>query len=154
MRQIDVSQSLYVLLMIIAFLIGATALSQESDFQKQFKKTFKFSTFYGAINGGTSISDQNIYSILSGLQTDIVETPFDYSISLGLRKIARFGYENRANTFYDGTENTYSDAATIGKIKGFEFLFEADYKRQQGGDYIDQHHFLRYVGNKWIGKIE
>ena len=154
MRQIDVSQSLYVLLMIIAFLIGATALSQESDFQKQFKKTFKFSTFYGAINGGTSISDQNIYSILSGLQTDIVETPFDYSISLGLRKIARFGYENSANTFYDGTENTYSDAATIGKIKGFEFLFEADYKRQQGGDYIDQHHFLRYVGNKWIGKIE
>ena len=154
MRQIDVSQSLYVLLMIIAFLIGATALSQESDFQKQFKKTFKFSTFYGAINGGTSISDQNIYSILSGLQTDIVETPFDYSISLGLRKIARFGYENRANTFYDGSENTYSDAATIGKIKGFEFLFEADYKRQQGGDYIDQHHFLRYVGNKWIGKIE
>ena len=154
MKQIDISQSLYVLLMIVAFLIGATAFSQENNFQKQFKKTFKFSTFYAAVNGGTSISDQRVYSVLSGLETDVVETPFDYSISLGLRKIARFGYENRANTFYDGTENTYSDAATVGKIKGFEFLFEADYKRQQGGNYIDQHHFLRYVGNNWIAKVE
>ena len=40
MKQIDVSQSLYVLLMIVAFLIGATAFSQENNFQKQFKKAF------------------------------------------------------------------------------------------------------------------
>ena len=86
MRQIDVSQSLYVLIMVIAFLIGATAFSQENDFQKQFKKTFNFSTFYAAVNGGTSISDQKVYSVLNGLETDVVETPFDYSISLGLRK--------------------------------------------------------------------
>ena len=154
MKRIELSTTIYVVFMILAFLLGTLAYSQEKDIKKELEKTFKFSTFYAAVNGGTSISDQNVYSVASGLQTDVVKTPFDYSISLGLRKIARFGYENRANTFYDGTESTYSDAATIGKIKGFEFLFEADYKRQQGKDYLDQHHFLRYVGNWWISKIE
>jgi len=115
------------------------------DWKPQLKKVFKFSTFYGAVNGGTSLSDVDIYSVTNGLQTTTVETPFDYSVTLGVRKIARFGYENRANTFYNGTENTFSDAATIGKVKGFEFLFEADYRRVQGENYLDQHHFLRYV---------
>ena len=152
-QRIDISSYIYVAVMILMFLCG-TLVAQENTFKKQLNKTFKFSTFYAAANGGTSISDQNIYSVLDGLQTEVVETPFDYSISLGLRKIARFGYENRANTFYDGTESTYSDAATIGKISGFEFLFETDFRRQRGDNYIDQHHFLRYVANKWIAKIE
>ncbi|BCV03842.1 MAG: hypothetical protein CM15mV74_300 [uncultured marine virus] len=56
---------------------------------------------------------------------------FDYSLTLGIRKIARFKYENRANVFYNGEEHSYSDAATIGTVKGFEFLFESDYRRQQ-----------------------
>ena len=116
-----------------------------NSYSQDLKKIFKFSTFYGAVNGGTSLSDVDIYSVTNGLQTTTVETPFDYSITLGVRKIARFGYENRANTFYNGTENTFSDAATIGKVKGFEFLFEADYRRIQGENYLDQHHFLRYV---------
>jgi len=115
------------------------------EWKPQLKKIFKFSTFYGAVNGGTSLSNVDVYSVTDGLQTTTIETPFDYSVTLGIRKIARFGYENRANTFYNGTENTFSDAATIGKVKGFEFLFEADYRRIQGENYLDQHHFLRYV---------
>ena len=115
---------------------------------------FKFATFYSAVNGGTSISDQNVYSITDGLQTDVTKTPFDYTYTIGLRKIARFGYENRANTFYNGTENSWSDAATLGKVSGFEFLLEADYRRQQGINYLDQNHFLRYVGKKWVAKLE
>ena len=137
---------------ILIFLI--LLLSFTSNAQVELKKYFKFSTFYGAINGGTSISDVDVYSITNGLQTSTVQTPFDYNISLGLRKIARFGYENKANTFYDGTEKSYGDAATIGKVKGLEFLFEGDYKRQQGENYFDQHHFVRYVSNKWIAKVE
>ena len=128
--------------------------AQDINIKKELKKTFKFSTFYGAINGGNSISDVDIYSVTNGLETNTVKTPFDYSISLGIRKIARFGYENRANTFYDGTESSFSDAATIGKVSGFEFLFEADYRRQQGENYLDQNHFLRYVNNDYIIKIE
>ena len=129
----------------LLFLTLITLNISAQDSKLQLKKVFKFSTFYGAVNGGTSLSNVDIYSVTNGLQTTTVETPFDYSVTLGVRKIARFGYENRANTFYNGTENTFSDAATVGKVKGFEFLFEADYRRVQGENYLDQHHFLRYV---------
>ena len=106
----------------------------------QIKKYFKFSTFYAAVNGGTSISDVDVYSVSN-------------NIAVGVRKIARFGYENRA-TFYDGTEDSWSDNASIGKVSGLEFLFEADYKRQEGVEYLDQNHFIRYVNNKYILKGE
>jgi hypothetical protein len=39
-------------------------------------------------------------------------------------------------------------------LDGFEFLFEADYKRQFGENYLDQNHFLRYVADKWVAKVE
>jgi hypothetical protein len=125
-----------------------------SQSQETIKDLFKFSTFYSAVNGGTSISDVETYSITEGLGVETVQTPYDYNLTLGVRKIARFGYENRANTFYDGTESNYSDAATIGKIKGAEFLFEVDYRRQEGVEYLDQHHFIRYVANNWVAKAE
>tara|TARA_B110000211_G_C14041457_1_gene536967 strand:+ start:245 stop:1315 length:1071 start_codon:yes stop_codon:yes gene_type:complete len=143
------------LLIILLALSTLNVNAQEKGkFKKSVKKTLKFATFYGAVNGGNSISDVDVYSVTNGLQTDVVKTPFDFSIALGVRKIARLGYENRANIFYDGTEKSYSDAATIGKIKGFEFLFEADYTRQQGTNFLNQHHFLRYVADRWIAKVE
>ena len=122
--------------------------------EAQIKKYFKFATFYGAVNGGTSVSDVDVYSISNGLTTNTIQTPYDYNVALGIRKIARFGYENKANTFYDGTESNYSDAATIGKLKGLEYLFEIDYTRQEGEEYLDQHHFIRYVDNSYVIKGE
>jgi hypothetical protein len=116
----------------------------EYNFNEIINNQLKFSTIYGAVNGGTSISDVKTFSVIDGLQTSMIETPFDYSVTIGIRKIARFGHENKAQTFYDGTESNYTDAATVGKVRGFEYLFEVDYARQQGVDYIDQHHFIRY----------
>ena len=124
------------------------------DFQEFCKKTFKFSTFYAAASGGTSISDVESFSVKNGLTTETIQTPYDYNLAFGIRKIARFGYENKAQTFYDGTEESFSDAATIGKIKGLEFLFELDMKRQEGVEYLDQNHFIRYVADKYILKGE
>ena len=118
--------------------------SLNSYSQNELKKIFKFSTFYTAANGGTSLSNVDVYSVTDGLTTTTIETPFDYSLALGVRKIARMGYEPK-EAFKNGQENSFSDAATIGKVKGFEFLFEVDYKRQEGIEYLDQHHFLRYV---------
>ena len=43
--------------------------------QLDLKKTFKFSTFYGAVNGGTSISDVDVFSVTNGLTTVPVQTP-------------------------------------------------------------------------------
>ena len=113
--------------LLIIFLCLSTIVNAQVDI----KKYFKFATFYGAINGGTSISDVDVYSISSGLETSIVQTPFDYNIAFGVRKIARFGYENKANTFYDGTENSWSDGASIGKVSGLEFLAEANYTKRR-----------------------
>ena len=147
-------KKLLFILLAFPLLLNAQEETKFDKFKQFTKKTFKFSTFYGAINGGNSISDIDIYSVTNGLETQTIETPFDYSIILGVRKIARFGYENRAKAFYDGTENSYSDAATIGKVSGFEFLFQGEYKRQQGLTFFDQHHFLRYVADKWMAKFE
>ena len=141
---------LYMAIMLVVFILG-TSLDAKGQ---TLKKTFKFATFYAAVSGGNSVADNNIYSVTNGLQTDVVETPFDYSMTLGVRKIARFGYDNRAYTFYNGTERSYSDAANIGKVKGFEFLFEADWRRQQGRNFLDQDYFLRYVAKNWIAKAE
>jgi len=142
------------LLLLVLTLITLNVSSQElSDWKPKLKKVFKFSTFYGAVNGGTSLSDVDIYSVTNGLETQTITTPFDYSIIFGVRKIARMGYEPK-EAFKTGMENSYSDAATIGKVKGFEFLFEVDYKRQQGENYVDQNHFLRYVSDKYILKGE
>ena len=141
--------------LVLFLLLGTVVQAQDKvDLKTKIKKTFKFATFYGAINGGNSVSDVDVFSITNGLQTQTIKTPFDYSVTLGVRKIARFGYENRANVFYDGTEKSYSDAATIGKISGFEFLFEGELARQQGTDFINQNHFLRYVADKWVVKVE
>tara|TARA_R110000737_G_scaffold187124_1_gene209794 strand:- start:863 stop:1888 length:1026 start_codon:yes stop_codon:yes gene_type:complete len=117
-------------------------------------KLMKFSTFYVAINGNTSISDVETFSIENGLETSITQTPYDYNITLGIRKIARFGYENKANTFYDGTETSWSDGANVGKRNGLEYLFEINYKRQMGDKFVDQNHFIRWVENSYILKGE
>ena len=57
------------------------------------KKITKFSTIYGAVNGGNSLSDVDVYSVINGLETQTITTPYDYSVILGVRKIARMGYE-------------------------------------------------------------
>ena len=117
------------------------------------KKITKFSTIYGAVNGGNSLSDVDVYSVTNGLETQTVATPYDYSVILGVRKIARMGYEPK-EAFKNGQENSFSDASTVGKVKGFEYLFELSYVRQEGEDYANQHHFLRYIDDTYILKGE
>ena len=136
--------------LILIFLFSCVA---PKECCSQIKKAFKFSTFYVATNGGTSLSDQDIYSVNgSSLDYDTILTPYDYSLTMGIRKIQRFGYEG-STPFKDGTETSFSDAANIGRSP-FEYLFEVDYKRQEGVEYFDQTHMLRYVRPIWFTKVE
>tara|TARA_R110000803_G_scaffold103794_1_gene171930 strand:- start:684 stop:1733 length:1050 start_codon:yes stop_codon:yes gene_type:complete len=141
---------------LLLILILPLSLYSQTTAKEKLKRTFKFSTFYAAYNGNNSISDINTYSVLNGLSKTTTETPFDYSAVFGIRKIQRFGYEpNIQNRFKNGTENSFSDAATIGsKTRGFEYLFEFDYRRQQGREFLNQDHFVRYVADKYILKVE
>ena len=41
---------------------------------QDFKKYFKFATFYAAANGGNSISDIDVFSVTNGLET-VTELP-------------------------------------------------------------------------------
>ena len=136
---------------VIILILTACAAPKEccaQDKKIDFKKIFKFGTVYGAVNGGTSLSDEDAFSVTNGLQTSVVETPYDYSMILGIRKMKQFGYQPK-EAFKRGTESSFSDAATIGRWENqFEFLFEAEYKRQQGETYFDQHHFIRYVADE------
>jgi len=128
-----------ILLILVAFSLQINA--------QNFKDIFKFGTIYGAVNGGTSLSDEDVYSITNGLQTDVIETPYDYSIIFGIRKQKKFGYQEKER-FKNGTENSFSDAATIGRwTNNIEFLFEGKFKRQEGETYLDQHHFIRYIAD-------
>ena len=98
-------KKLLVLLLCLPLMVGAQDIS--------LKEIFKFGTVYGAVNGGTSLSDEDAFSVTNGLQTSVVETPYDYSILFGVRKIKKFGYEDKER-FKNGTENSFTDAATLG----------------------------------------
>ena len=94
---------LIILCMLPALVFGQEVKDNKFDkIQKSLKKTFKFATFYGAVNGGNSVSDVDIFSVTNGLETNTISTPFDYSLTAGVRKIARLGYENRANRAFLG----------------------------------------------------
>ena len=69
---------LLVMLLAIPLLMLGQTEEKKFNLKKEVKKVIKFSTFYGAVNGGTSISDDDIYSITTGtLNPDIIATPFD-----------------------------------------------------------------------------
>jgi len=66
------------LIIIICIALTACATPKECCSQN-FKKYFKFATFYAAANGGNSISDVDVFSVTNGLQTVTVKTPYDYN---------------------------------------------------------------------------
>ena len=79
-------KKLLVSLLVIPFFLFGQTEKKSFDFKKEFKKFTKFSTFYGGVNGGTSLADDDVYSITTGtLNQNIIETPFDYSIIFGVR---------------------------------------------------------------------
>ena len=82
---------LIILLLLISNIVVAQTFGKE-----ELKGLLKFSTFYVAANGGTSLSDVDVFSVDNGLSTQTISTPYDYNFTVGLRKIARFGYENKA----------------------------------------------------------
>ena len=65
-------------------ILTACATPKKCCGQVDFKKYFKFATFYGAASGGTSISDVETFSVNNGLETATIQTPYDYNIALGV----------------------------------------------------------------------
>ena len=74
------------ILILLLVILASCAAPKKCCGQFSTKELLKFGTFYGAVNGNTSISDLDVYSVTDGLQTQTVETPFDYSVLFGVRK--------------------------------------------------------------------
>lgn len=118
---------------------------------------FKYSTMYTSAFANTPMQPVTDYYVTqSGELRDVtIENPFDFTTTIGIRKVARYDYENRQNRFYDGqTEATTALSATVGAVKGWEYLAQYDLGRQQGREYINQRYFLRYLGKNWMLKGE
>ena len=62
-------------LIILLLLISNITVAQTYGIE-DVKKLLKYSTFYAAVNGGTSLSDVDVFSVDNGLSTQTISTPF------------------------------------------------------------------------------
>ena len=62
--------------------------------QAQIRDFFKYSTLYTSMTMNTSfIEDEDYMAIDRGYEDVTQVNPYDYNLTIGLRKIARFDYE-------------------------------------------------------------
>ena len=116
-----------------------------------FKDLFKYSTIYASYNESSPLFTPESYFVTQG--GDVVNTTpevqNDFSYSFGLRKIARFDYENKENRFYDGSEQNTSLSSNFGNVKGLEYLIQYTKGKQRGLEYTSQRYFVRW-SKKWF----
>ena len=115
----------------------------------------KYSTFYASSTMGSSTLEDGMFKIEDKNLIDITEVnPYDYNFTIGLRKVARFDYEHKVKSFYDGTESTISNKAPIGNAKGFEYLANVSFVRDRGEEFVNQDFFLRYLSDLYVFKAQ
>ena len=133
---------------IIVFLLFITTICSSQNF-------FKYSTFYASSTIGSSTLEDGMFKIENKQLIDITEVnPYDYNVTLGWRKVARFDYEHKVKSFYDGSESNMANKAPIGNAKGFEYLANISFIRDRGQEYVNQNFFLRYLSDSYVFKAQ
>ena len=122
----------------------------------------KYGTVYAAGNVGNAKLEQakyfvrtnpnNLYDIPAVVDQTIYH-PYNYRFGVGLRKLARFGYESKPN-FYNGTENNVGLSAPTAAVKGLEYLLHWEKQRVDGNEFDNRRLFVRHTGKYHIGKFE
>jgi hypothetical protein len=148
------------LILLIAVLFS---FNVQSQFLKGLYDDFlKYGTVYAAGNIGNAKLEQTKYFVrtdpndLYGIPRVVDQTtyhPNNYRIGVGLRKLARFGYESRPN-FYNGTENNVGLSAPTAAVKGLEYLLHWEKQRIDGNEFDNRRLFVRHTGKYHIGKFE
>ena len=134
---------------IILFLLVCTVSTA------QIKEFFQYSTFYTSMSMNTSFVEREDYRAINKGYEDITEiNAYDYNLTLGVRKIARFDYETKRQTWYTGTERNTADNVTIGNANGWEYLFNYSFIRNRGEKFTEQNFWLRYLGNWFVVKAQ
>jgi len=142
----DISNILYITLL-ITVLCASMAFGQ-GEF-------FKYSTFYTSMTTGTSFTERDDYiAVDKGYENVTQVNPYDYNLTIGLRKIARFDYEYKVKTWYYGTEKGVADNVTIGNALGWEYLLNYSFIRNRGDKYTERNFWLRYLGSQCVTKVQ
>ena len=115
---------------------------------------FKFSTIYGAYSLSSPITKQQQFQVSGGQLQELQEELDDHSImTFGIRKLARFGYENKPGKFYTGAEAPINESVAIGNIiTGWEYVVEYSDHTEFEEDFINQEFMLRYLGKNFLIK--
>jgi hypothetical protein len=148
---------------IILILLLLFASNVNAQFFKSIYDDFlKYGTVYAAGNVGNAKSEQTKYFVrtnpdnLYDIPRVIDQTtyhPNNYRVGIGLRKLARFGYESKPN-FYNGTENNVGLSAPTAAVKGLEYLLHWEKQRVDGNEFDNRRLFVRHTGKYHIGKFE
>tara|TARA_R100001369_G_scaffold23837_1_gene43716 strand:+ start:127 stop:1212 length:1086 start_codon:yes stop_codon:yes gene_type:complete len=115
---------------------------------------FKFSTIYGAYSFTSPVTKEQQFTVSGGQLQEILDERDDHSImTFGIRKLARFGYENKPEVWFDGSEAAINESVAIGNIaKGWEYVVEYSDHKAFEENFTEQEVMLRYLGDKFIIK--
>jgi len=143
------------LLLLVVLLISCATPDKCCAQAIEIKDFFKYSTFYTSVTVNTPFTEREDYIAVDKGYEDVTwVSPYDYNLTLGLRKIARFDYETKRQTWYYGTERNTADNVTIGNAPGWEYLFNYSFIRNRGDKFTEQNFWLRYLGNKFVAKAQ
>ena len=115
---------------------------------------FKFSTIYGAYSFSSPVTKELQYQVSGGQLQELQEELDDHSImTFGIRKLARFGYENKPGKFYTGTEAPINESAAIGNVPtGWEYVIEYSDHKEFEEEFTNKQFMLRYMGKHFVAK--
>ena len=142
-----------------------------------FTNFFKYSTIYAGFNLSSPMYQEDRYRLSmldedgnenwqSGeitIQKDKRNLKADYDLSFGIRKIARFPYEPKRGVKNAGVGGDWykgkgqvnaNEAATVGRVKGFEYLIKYSENRRWDMEMKSQEYFIRYLGDWFIMKYK
>jgi hypothetical protein len=163
-----------IIFLLAAFTYGAQAqvivqedikIKKDNIFKKVYNDFFKYGTFYIAGNVNNPYQKQSIdYVVRTNPSGSLYDVPivqdateyheFDYRYGLGIRRIARFDYENKEKAYYDGTEKNVALSSPTAAFDGWEYLFHWEKERERGEVFTNHRYFLRHTGNHHIVKVE
>ncbi len=142
----DISQ--IVLWIVLLGILGGTFAFGQGDF-------FKYSTFYTSMSMNTSMVEREDYMSINKGYEDVTQiNDFDYSLTFGVRKVARYDYEYKVKTWYYGDEKAVSDNVAIGNAKGWEYLANYSFIRNRAEKFTEQNFWLRYLGLSCVTKVQ
>ena len=115
---------------------------------------FKFSTIYGAYSFSSPVTKELQYQVSGGQLQELQEELDDHTImTFGIRKLARFGYENKPEVWYTGDEAPINESVAIGNVPtGWEYVIQYSDHKEFEEEFINEQYMLRYMGKNFLVK--